>query len=82
MTINCLPQVMHALTYLREQAVNVQVIFIAFETLRRPQNVDAFIQAWKLSLPEWQKEVAEALKMRTGISTFCTTIDPWETTEI
>ncbi|KAK5137041.1 hypothetical protein LTR08_001050 [Meristemomyces frigidus] len=50
----------------RAKAANVQVIFVAFETLRRPRGVDAFVPAWKLPLQSWQNEVTAALKARSA----------------
>ena len=44
------------------QAAKVKVIFLSFETLQRPQNVDVFIPAWNQSLQTWQREVATHTK--------------------
>ena len=45
-----------------KQAAKVKVIFLSFETLQRPQNVDIFIPAWSQSLQTWQREVATHTK--------------------
>lgn len=44
------------------QASKVQVIFVSFETLRKPRGVDVFVEAWKQSLQAWQKAVVGCLK--------------------
>ncbi|EME86416.1 uncharacterized protein MYCFIDRAFT_45436 [Pseudocercospora fijiensis CIRAD86] len=46
----------------RAYTSNTQVILVSFETLRKPGNVAVFIEAWKQSLPAWQKEIAVHLK--------------------
>lgn len=45
-----------------QQTSNTQVIFVSFETLRKPSNAAIFVEAWKQSLPAWQKEVVVHLK--------------------
>ncbi|KAK4550520.1 hypothetical protein LTR36_000099 [Oleoguttula mirabilis] len=50
----------------RARAANVQIVFVSFETLRKPRDVDTFIPAWSQSLQAWQKEVASALKAQPG----------------
>ncbi|KAK5676730.1 hypothetical protein LTS10_010493 [Elasticomyces elasticus] len=50
----------------RAKAPNVNIVFVSFETLRRPKHADIIVPAWKLSLQAWQKEVTEALKGRQG----------------
>ena len=45
-----------------QQAAKVKVIFVSFETLQRPQNVDVFIPAWNQSLQTWQRQVATHTK--------------------
>ncbi|KAK4893261.1 hypothetical protein LTR27_008384 [Elasticomyces elasticus] len=52
----------------RAKASNVNIVFVAFETLRRPKHVDIIVPAWKSSLQAWQKEITEALKGRQGQS--------------
>ena len=44
------------------QASKAQIIFVSFETLRKPRDVDVFIPAWSQDLPDWQKEVTNHLK--------------------
>jgi len=46
----------------------VQVIFVSFETLEKPDNVDVFISAWRQSLQAWQKEVASHARIAVGQS--------------
>ncbi|KAI5368048.1 Putative elongator complex protein [Septoria linicola] len=41
----------------RANAAKVQVIFVSFQTLRKPRGVDVFIPGWKQNLHSWQKEV-------------------------
>ncbi|KAK1026207.1 hypothetical protein LTS16_022536 [Friedmanniomyces endolithicus] len=53
----------------RAKLANVHVVFVSFETLRKPRDADIFISAWYLTLPAWQKEVADALKGRQGQTT-------------
>ncbi|GIZ46100.1 hypothetical protein CKM354_000923900 [Cercospora kikuchii] len=49
--------------YMRRAALSkVQVIFVSFETLRRPRLADAFVKAWSQSVQAWQKEVVTHLK--------------------
>ncbi|KAK0892000.1 hypothetical protein LTS16_023348 [Friedmanniomyces endolithicus] len=50
----------------RAKLANVHVVFVSFETLRKPRDADVFISAWNLTLPAWQKEVADALKEQQG----------------
>ncbi|TKA68760.1 hypothetical protein B0A55_07410 [Friedmanniomyces simplex] len=50
----------------RAKAASVHVVFVSFETLRKPRDADTFISACKLNLQAWQKEVIEALKGRQG----------------
>ncbi|KAK1813352.1 hypothetical protein LTR12_012276 [Friedmanniomyces endolithicus] len=50
----------------RAKLADVHVVFVSFETLRKPRDADIFISAWYLTLPAWQKEVADALKGRQG----------------
>ncbi|KAK4506193.1 hypothetical protein PRZ48_004158 [Zasmidium cellare] len=50
--------------YVKRASVSkVRVIFVSFETLRKPQGVDVFVEAWKQSLQAWQKEVVDCLKV-------------------
>lgn len=44
------------------QTVNVRVVFISFETLRPPSDVDHFLKAWGQKPQAWQKEVNDVLK--------------------
>ncbi|KXT06641.1 hypothetical protein AC578_8494 [Pseudocercospora eumusae] len=44
------------------QTSNTQVIFVSFTTLKKPSNVAVFIEAWKQSLPGWQREIVLHLK--------------------
>ncbi|GAB1725819.1 hypothetical protein NU195Hw_g2544t1 [Hortaea werneckii] len=46
----------------RAKAANVQTIFVSFETLRKPRDVDSFICAWNQPGPSWQKEVANTIR--------------------
>ncbi|CAK4032636.1 Elongator complex 5 [Lecanosticta acicola] len=46
----------------RANASKVKVIFVSFETLRKPRDADVFIDAWKQSLQAWQKEVINHVK--------------------
>ncbi|EME47182.1 hypothetical protein DOTSEDRAFT_166018 [Dothistroma septosporum NZE10] len=49
--------------YLRRANVSrVQVIFVSFETLRKPESADVFIEAWKQNLSTWQMEIVQCLK--------------------
>lgn len=41
-----------------EQAAKNEVIFVSFETLRRPRNVNVFIPAWKENFTAVQKQIA------------------------
>ncbi|KAK5693214.1 hypothetical protein LTR17_025190 [Elasticomyces elasticus] len=50
----------------RAKASNVNIAFVSFETLRRPNHADILVPAWKLSLQAWQKAITEALKGRQG----------------
>ena len=40
----------------------MKVIFVSFETLRKPRTADVFIEAWRQSLQAWQKEVVNHLR--------------------
>ncbi|KAK4631575.1 Elongator complex protein 5 [Fulvia fulva] len=46
----------------RANASKVQVIFVSFETLRKPRGADVFIEAWKQKLSAWQRDVVQCLK--------------------
>ncbi|KAM3423271.1 hypothetical protein BST61_g712 [Cercospora zeina] len=46
----------------RATASKVQVVFVSFETLRKPRDANVFVQAWSQSLQAWQKEVIAHLK--------------------
>lgn len=48
----------------------MKVIFLSFETLQRPQNVDTFITAWNQSPRTWQREVATHTKPVPNQSTY------------
>ncbi|KAK4580184.1 hypothetical protein LTR86_000387 [Recurvomyces mirabilis] len=65
------------------QAANVHVVFVAFETLRKPRDVDALIPAWSLDLKTWQKKVADVTKEQKGRRSLIIidTIDPLSATE-
>lgn len=44
------------------QASKTRTIFVSFETLKAPRNVDSFVAAWNQSLQSWQSEVLCHLK--------------------
>lgn len=46
----------------RANASKIKVIFVSFETLRRPRTADVFIEAWRQSLQSWQTEVVNHLR--------------------
>ncbi|KAK0930900.1 hypothetical protein LTR29_016613 [Friedmanniomyces endolithicus] len=50
----------------RAKLADIHVVFVSFETLRKPRDADVFISAWNLTQPAWQKEVADALKGQQG----------------
>ncbi|KAM0714081.1 hypothetical protein Q7P37_011045 [Cladosporium fusiforme] len=53
----------------RANAAKVKVVFLSFETLQQPQNVDTFIPAWNKTPQIWQREVAEQTKPTPNQST-------------
>lgn len=52
------------------QASKIKVIFVSFETLRRPRTADVFIEAWRQSLQSWQTEVVNHLRAEATQSEF------------
>ena len=60
----------HGLLMVLLQIVGVHVVFVSFETLRKPRDVDTFIQAWSQSLQVWQRDVGAALRGQTGQSMY------------
>ena len=50
----------------------MKVIFLSFETLQRPKDVDTFITAWDQSPQTWQREVATHTKPVPNQSTYHT----------
>ncbi|KAF2207003.1 hypothetical protein CERZMDRAFT_51977 [Cercospora zeae-maydis SCOH1-5] len=52
--------------YMRRAAASkIKVIFVSFETLRKPRHADVFIEVWSPSLRAWQKEVINHLQTET-----------------
>lgn len=48
------------------QNTKVKTIFVSFETLKKPKNVDVFVPAWSLGAKMWQNEVVGHLKAEPG----------------
>ncbi|KAK0932786.1 hypothetical protein LTR29_015638 [Friedmanniomyces endolithicus] len=53
----------------RAKLANVHVVFVSFETLRKPRDADVFISAWNVTLLAWQKQVSDAMKGQQGQTT-------------
>lgn len=52
------------------KAARVEVVFVSFETLKKPRNVDHFVSAWSQSLQAWQKEISLHTRTTSGKSMY------------
>lgn len=60
------------------QSAKVKVIFLSFETIRSPPNVDLFIPAWQQSLSAWQREVTQQTKPVPNQSRYLTQLHDFD----
>jgi elongator complex protein 5 len=48
----------------------VRIIFVSFETLRKPAAADVFVEAWSQNLQTWQRAVVNCARADPTQSTW------------